>query len=86
MLQGVIHATLTLDRLDERNRRKEFILERNLLYPSSFEKDLTPEEKAICRRYDPFMRFHSKEDHEDMLQAIIAEHRTRKRILELEVK
>ncbi|CAO2842415.1 unnamed protein product [Amaranthus hypochondriacus] len=71
-------------RLDERNRRKEFILERNLLYPSSFEKELTPEEKAICRRYDPFMRFHSKEDHEDMLQAIIAEHRTRKRILELE--
>lgn len=57
-----------------------------MLYPSSFEKDLSPEEKSICRRYDPFMRFHSKEDHENMLHAIIGEHRTRKRILELEVK
>ncbi|XP_021766757.1 transcriptional adapter ADA2b-like [Chenopodium quinoa] len=71
-------------RLDERNRRKDFIFERNLLHPSPFEKDLSPEEKAICRRYDPFMRFHSKEEHEDMLQAVIAEHRTHKRILELE--
>lgn len=71
-------------RLDERNRRKDFIIERNLLYPNPFEKDLSPEEKAICRQYDPFMRFHSKEDHEDMLQAVIAEHRTRKRISELE--
>lgn len=71
-------------RLDERKRRKDFILERNLLYPNAFEKDLSPEEKAICRQYDPFMRFHSKEEHEDMLQAVIAEHRTRKRIQELE--
>lgn len=71
-------------RLDERKRRKDFILERNLLYPSPFEKDLSPEEMAICRRYDPFMRFHSKEEHEDLLQTVIAEHRTRKRILELE--
>lgn len=71
-------------RLDERKRRKDFILERNLLYPNPFEKDLSPEEKAICRQYDPFMRFHSKEEHEDLLQTVIAEHRTRKRIRELE--
>ncbi|KAK9681425.1 hypothetical protein RND81_10G001200 [Saponaria officinalis] len=71
-------------RLDERTRRKDFIIERNLLYPSPFEKDLSVEEKALCRQYDPFMRFHSKEDHEDMLQTIIAEHRTIKRIKELE--
>ncbi|KAK6269149.1 hypothetical protein QUC31_013309 [Theobroma cacao] len=70
-------------RLDERKRRKDFILERNLLYPNPFEKDLTPEERALCRRYDVFMRFLSKEEHEDLLQTIVSEHRTLKRIEEL---
>ncbi|XP_019426397.1 PREDICTED: transcriptional adapter ADA2b-like [Lupinus angustifolius] len=70
-------------RLDERNRRKDFILERNLLYPNPFEKDLTPEEKAICRKYDFFMRFHTKEEHEELLRTVISEHRTLKRIQEL---
>ncbi|XVF75193.1 hypothetical protein PTKIN_Ptkin13bG0167700 [Pterospermum kingtungense] len=70
-------------RLDERKRRKDFILERNLLYPNPFEKDLSPEERAICRRYDVFMRFHSKEEHQDLLETVIAEHRTLKRIEEL---
>lgn len=72
-------------RLDERKRRKDFILERNLLYPSPFEKDLTPEERAICRKYDIFMRFHTKEEHEELLRTIILEHRTRRRIEELKV-
>ncbi|KAL5097526.1 hypothetical protein RYX36_001853 [Vicia faba] len=70
-------------RLDERKRRKEFILERNLLYPNPIEKDFTPEEKAICRKYDKFMRFHTKEDHNELLTTIITEHRTLKRIQEL---
>ncbi|KAF7803858.1 transcriptional adapter ADA2b [Senna tora] len=70
-------------RLDERKRRKDFILERNLLYPSAFEKNLTAEETALCRQYEYFMRFHSKEDHQELLQTIINEHRIRKRIQEL---
>ncbi|KAG4945997.1 hypothetical protein JHK82_042049 [Glycine max] len=70
-------------RLDERKRRKDFILERNLLYPNPFEKDLTPEEKTICRKYDLFMRFHTKEEHEELLRTVISEHRTRKRLQEL---
>ncbi|CAK7323298.1 unnamed protein product [Dovyalis caffra] len=70
-------------RLDERKHRKDFILERNLLEPSPFERGLTPEERALCRRYDPFMRFHSKEEHEELLQVVIEEHRTLKRIEEL---
>ncbi|XP_022925352.1 transcriptional adapter ADA2b-like [Cucurbita moschata] len=70
-------------RLDERKRRKDFILQRNLLYPSSFEKDLSVEERAICRQYDVFMRFHSKEEHKELLQTVVAEHRTLKRIQEL---
>ncbi|XP_022720722.1 transcriptional adapter ADA2b-like isoform X2 [Durio zibethinus] len=70
-------------RLDERKRRKDFILERNLLYPNPFEKNLSPEERALCRRYDVFMRFHSKEEHDELLETVIAEHRTLKRIEEL---
>ncbi|CAJ1962672.1 unnamed protein product [Sphenostylis stenocarpa] len=70
-------------RLDERKRRKDFILERNLLYPNPFEKDLTPEEKAICRKYDIFMRFHSKEDHEELLRTMLFEHRSWKKIQDL---
>jgi transcriptional adapter 2-alpha len=76
---------LDIDRLDERKRRKDFILERNLLQPSPFEKDLTAEERALCRRYDPFMRFHSKEEHEELLQVVVEEHRMLKRIEELKV-
>ncbi|CAK9156817.1 unnamed protein product [Ilex paraguariensis] len=70
-------------RLDERKRRKDFILERNLLHSNPFEKDLSQEEKAICRRYDVFMRFHSKEEHEELLKTVISEHRILKRIHEL---
>ncbi|KAI9123656.1 hypothetical protein K1719_004956 [Acacia pycnantha] len=71
-------------RLDERKRRKDFIIERNLLYPNPIEKDLTPEERTICRKYDVFMRFHTKEDHEELLRSVISEHRTRRRIEELQ--
>ncbi|GAB2298980.1 Transcriptional adapter ADA2b [Dionaea muscipula] len=71
-------------RLDERKRRKDFVLERNLLYPNPFEKDLSQEEKELCRRYDPFMRLHSKEQHEDLLRTVVEEHRTLKRIQELQ--
>ncbi|KAJ4704082.1 Transcriptional adapter [Melia azedarach] len=70
-------------RLDERKRRKDFILERGLLHLSPFEKDLSPEERAICRRYDVFMRFLSKEEYEDLMQTVIAERRTLKRIQDL---
>ncbi|XP_027185891.1 transcriptional adapter ADA2b [Coffea eugenioides] len=70
-------------RLDERKRRKDFILDRNLLHQDAFEKDLSQEEKVLCRRYDVFMRFHSKEEHEELLKATVAEHRTLRRIQEL---
>jgi len=72
-------------RLDERKRRKDFILERNLLYPDPFEKSLSPEEKEICQRYRVFMRFHTKEEHEELLRTVIQEHRIRKKIRELQV-
>ncbi|CAK8567030.1 unnamed protein product [Lathyrus sativus] len=71
-------------RLDERKRRKIFILERNLLYPDPFEKSLSPEELKICQKYKVFMRFHSKEEHEELLKTIIEEHRLVKRIQDLQ--
>ncbi|KAL3614932.1 hypothetical protein CASFOL_040593 [Castilleja foliolosa] len=70
-------------RLDERKRRKDFILERNLLhYPNQYE-GLSQEEKELCRRYDIFMRFHTKEEHEELLKTVVSEYRTLKRIREL---
>ncbi|XP_027343936.1 transcriptional adapter ADA2-like isoform X2 [Abrus precatorius] len=71
-------------RLDERKRRKNFILERDLLYPDPFEKSLSSEELQICQRYKVFMRFHSKEEHRELLKNIIEEHRLAKRIQDLQ--
>ncbi|CAB4315964.1 unnamed protein product [Prunus armeniaca] len=41
----------TFFKLDERKRRKDFKLERNLLYPDPFEKNLPPEEREIYHRF-----------------------------------
>ncbi|XP_062101691.1 transcriptional adapter ADA2a-like isoform X2 [Humulus lupulus] len=70
-------------KLDERKRRKDFILERNLFYPDLFEKNLSPEEKEMYQRFKVFMRFHSIEEHEEFLQIIIEEHRIIKTIQDL---
>lgn len=74
-----------LGRLDERKRRKDFILERNLLYPDPFEKNLSPEEREIYHRFKVFMRFHSNEEHKELLKSIIEEQQIVKRILDLQV-
>ncbi|CAN1121087.1 Transcriptional adapter ADA2 [Linum perenne] len=71
-------------RLDERKRRKEFILERNLLYPDPFEKSLSTEEKELYKRYKVFMRFQSKEEHLELMKNVIDEYRIAKRIKELQ--
>ncbi|XWS34334.1 hypothetical protein CRYUN_Cryun21dG0030700 [Craigia yunnanensis] len=71
-------------RLDERKRRKDFILERNLLYPDPFERNLLPEEREIYQRSKVYMHFHSKEEHEELLKSVIEEHRIVKRIQELQ--
>ncbi|KAK4486781.1 hypothetical protein RD792_006636 [Penstemon davidsonii] len=67
-------------RLDERKRRKNFILERNLLYPDPFEKNLTVEEKDMCHNYRVFMRFHSTEEHHELLRNVVEEQRILNRI------
>ncbi|GAB2233733.1 hypothetical protein Droror1_Dr00002962 [Drosera rotundifolia] len=71
-------------RLDERKRRKDFIIERNLLFPDPFLKSLSPEERELCQRYRVFMRFHSKQEHEELLMNVVEEHRIVKRIKDLQ--
>lgn len=60
-------------------------MERDLLYPDPFEKDLTLEEKELSHRYRVFMRYHSKDEHVELLRSIIEEHRILKRIEGLQV-
>lgn len=81
----LIQLSICLHRLDERKRRKEFILERNLLYPNPLEKDLTNEDKEVYHRYKVFMRFLSKEEHEALVRSVIEERKIRRRIQELQV-
>ncbi|WCJ35332.1 Transcriptional adapter ADA2 [Euphorbia peplus] len=71
-------------RLDERKRRKNFILDRNLLYPDPFEINLPAEEREIYQRFKVFMRFHSKEEHQEFMKNVIEEHRITKRIKDLQ--
>ncbi|KAM7264905.1 hypothetical protein ACFE04_002588 [Oxalis oulophora] len=71
-------------RLDERKSRKNFVIERNLLYPDLYEKSLSPDEREIYQRFKVFARFHSKEEHEQLLKSLIEEHRIAKRIQELQ--
>ncbi|XP_031394515.1 transcriptional adapter ADA2a isoform X1 [Punica granatum] len=71
-------------KLDERKRRKDFILERNLLYPDHFEKNLPPEERGIYKRLKVFTRYHCKEDHEELLKSVIQEHQILRRIQQLQ--
>ncbi|KAL1212006.1 Transcriptional adapter ADA2a [Cardamine amara subsp. amara] len=71
-------------RLDERKRRKEFVLERNLLYPDQFEMSLSVEERKIYKSSKVFARFHSKEEHKELTKKVIEEHQILRRIQDLQ--
>lgn len=73
-----------LSRLDERKRRKDFILERNLLYPNPLEKELSSEDRELYNRFKVFMRFLSQEEHENLVKSVIEERKIRRRIQELQ--
>lgn len=68
--------------LRERQRRKAFILERNLL--SSKDHKRPKVEREIVRNFNVFSRYHSKEDHEQFINGILAEYRIRQRIQKLQ--
>lgn len=81
-----LNVILLSYRLDERKRRKDFILERNLLYPNPLEKELSSEDRELYNRFKVFMRFLSQEEHENLVKSVIEERKIRRRIQELQVK
>ncbi|KRX06785.1 Homeodomain protein [Pseudocohnilembus persalinus] len=73
-------------RLDERLKRKKFVIERGLLdikKQNSLDKERTKEEKEIYNMMKPFARFSTKEEHEKLVMGIIKEKQIRQRIEEL---
>lgn len=73
-----------LSRLEERKRRKDFILERDLLYSRPLDKMLSKEEKELYQRCKVFMRYHSQEEHNALLGGLNMERRLRQKIEELQ--
>ncbi|KAH9318338.1 hypothetical protein KI387_020107, partial [Taxus chinensis] len=71
-------------RLNERERRKDFILERDLLHSRHLEKLHTKEERELFQRLRVFMRFHSQEEHYSLLDALNKERKIRRKIEELQ--
>ena len=68
------------ERLDERERRKDFVIDRdmlNLKRLSVLDKFQTKEEKEIYNLMKPFARFNEIDEHEKLVQGIIKERKLR---------
>jgi len=75
-------------KLDERERRKKFILDRKLLnYREHQAKmwSLPPDERHLVHRMRMFARFHTREEHEAFVQKILEAKRLRKEIAKLQM-
>lgn len=73
-------------RLDERIKRKKFVIERNLLdFKKQYQLDRnrSKEEKEIYNLMKVFARFNTPDEHEKLVQGIIKERQLRARIEEL---
>ena len=73
-------------RIDERVKRKKFVIERNLInleHLSLQEKDKSKPEKEVYAMMRPFARFHAPEDHEKLVTGIIKSRNIRLTIEEL---
>ncbi|GLJ49285.1 hypothetical protein SUGI_1041620 [Cryptomeria japonica] len=71
-------------RLDERKRRKDFILKMDLLNSRHLEKLHTKEERELFQRFRVFMRFHSQEEHYKLLEDLNKERKIKQKIEELQ--
>lgn len=74
-------------KLDERERRKKFAIERGLLdYQQhiQLEKKRTKEERDLVASIRPFARFHSAEEHDELVGGLLAAMKLRKRIAQLQ--
>lgn len=73
-------------RLDERVKRKNFVIERGLLdlkKQNYLERSRSAEEKEIYNLMKIFARFQTEEEHERLVQNIVKERNLRRRIEEL---
>lgn len=73
-------------RLDERIRRKKFVIERGLLDLKSVqrtERKYSKEEREIVNKCKIFARFHTKEEHEKFVNGLIKERALRDAIEQL---
>jgi transcriptional adapter 2-alpha len=71
-------------KLDERNRRKRFAIDRGLVdikKQANLDRRRSKEEREIVSRLRVFMRFHSAEDHEALVDGLL---RTRRLRLQIE--
>ena len=74
-------------KLDERERRKAFIIERGLLdYKRllAIERRRPRDEREVYDAFRPFARFSTPQEHEDLVRGVILEQRLRKRIAQLQ--
>lgn len=70
-------------RLNERIRRKQFVISRKLLdlrEQMRLDKNRTKEEKEIYNMMKVFARFSSADEHEKLVQGIIKEKQIRQRL------
>jgi transcriptional adapter 2-alpha len=75
-------------KLDERERRKQFIVDHGLLnYRKNQEKlwRMPPDERHLVQRMRLFARFHTREEHEAFVNKIIEAKRLRKEIAKLQM-
>jgi hypothetical protein len=74
-------------KLDERERRKSFVIERGLLEYKrllAVERRRPKEEREVYDAFRPFARFMTPTEHEDLVRGVILENRLRKRISQLQ--
>ena len=73
-------------RLDERNKRKDFVIERDLLNTEKqdlLEEKRTEEEKKIYNLMKVLARFNKPEEHELLVQGLIKEKKQSNKITQL---
>lgn len=73
-------------RLDERIKRKNFVIDRGLLdlkKQNHLDRYRSPEEKEIYNLMKIFSRFQTEEEHDRLVQNIVKERNLRRRIEEL---
>ena len=74
-------------KLDERERRKKFVIERGLLdykKHQQIERRRPKDERDLVAQMRPFARFHSAEEHNEFVGGLLTAMRLRKRIAQLQ--